>query len=243
MTGPTLFSLAAAVALGAAWLAIPPAFAQGAEEPAAETGDGGAQAAPDDAAPDDAAALDEAAADPAAIPEMALGDPDAPVTLIEYASFTCPHCANFAADQFPQLKADYIDTGRVRFVHREVFFDRFGLWAALIARCGDEALAPGRYFAIADMLYEDQREWVGEGDPAAIAERLRAIGRAAGLDDAQIEACLTNEAEAEALYAWFQANAEADGVNSTPTLIIDGEKYSNMAYEELAAILDERLAQ
>ena len=169
---------------------------------------------------------------------MALGAADAPVTIIEYASFTCPHCADFHADQFQRLKADYIDTGKVRFVYREVYFDRFGLWASMVARCGGEM----RFFGISDMLYEQQEDWIAGGDPAAIAENLRRIGRTAGMDDATLDACLKDEAQAKALVAWYQANAEADGVESTPTLIIDGVKHSNMAYDELKTLIDTALA-
>jgi protein-disulfide isomerase len=204
------------------------------------TADGAtADEAATDEATTDGATTDGAAADEAGmIAEMALGAADAPVTIIEYASFTCPHCADFHADQFQRLKADYIDSGKVRFVYREVYFDRFGLWASMVARCGGEM----RFFGISDMLYDQQKDWIADGDPAAIAENLRRIGRTAGMDDATLDACLKDEAQAKALVAWYQANAEADGVESTPTLIIDGVKHSNMAYDELRTLIDTALA-
>jgi len=86
------------------------------------------------------------------IQDMVMGAEDAPVEIIEYASFTCPHCARFHADVWPQLKADYVETGKVRFIYREVYFDRFGLWASMIARCGGE----GRFFAFTDLIYKEQ---------------------------------------------------------------------------------------
>lgn len=176
--------------------------------------------------------------DISSVVEMAMGPEDAKVTVIEYASFTCPHCARFHDDQFKKLKAEYIDTGKVRFIFRDVYFDRYGLWAALVARCG----GPERFFGIADMLFEQQRDWIGDGqDPVAIADRLRKIGRVAGLEDDQIEACLSDNTKAKTLVAWYQKNAEADDVNSTPTLIINGKKYSNMSYDDLKAIIDEAL--
>ncbi len=171
------------------------------------------------------------------ITEMALGPEDASVTVMEYASFTCPHCANFHKGPFKQLKADYIDTGKVRFVYRDVYFDRFGLWASMVARCGGEE----KFFGIADVLYEQQREWT-QGDPATIADNLRRIGKVAGIAPDAVEACLNDRDKAQALVAWYQENAEAHEVNSTPTLIIDGQKYSNMPYDELKAIIDEKLA-
>lgn len=181
----------------------------------------------------------EAEIDTSTVTEMVLGSPDAPVTMIEYASFTCPHCAAFHADQFKSLKADYIDTGKVQFIYREVYFDRFGLWASMVARCGGEM----RFFGIAEVLYAEQQEWIAGGDPVAISENLRRIGRTAGMDDATLDACLTDETQAQTLVAWFQENAAADGVDSTPTLIINGEKHTNMPYAELAAIIDAELAE
>ncbi len=177
--------------------------------------------------------------DTSGIVEMVMGSEDAPITLVEYASFTCPHCASFHNGTLKQVKAEYVDTGKVRFVYRDVYFDRFGLWAAMVARCD-----ASKFFGIADLLYEQQSEWIaGGGDPALIAENLRRIGRVAGLDNDQLEACLADNANAQALVAWYQANAQADDVNSTPTLIIDGEKHSNMAYADLKAILDEKLGE
>ncbi len=84
-------------------------------------------------------AQDASDVDTSMIKEMSIGNPDAAVTVIEYASFTCPHCASFHASSFKQLKADYIDTGKINFIYRDVYFDRLGLWAAIVARCGDGA--------------------------------------------------------------------------------------------------------
>jgi len=168
---------------------------------------------------------------------MTLGDADAPVTLVEYASFTCPHCANFHDSQFKKLKTDYIDTGKVHFIYRDVYFDRLGLWAALVARCD-----PERFFGVSDLLYSQQRDWIGEGDPNAVVENLRRIGRVAGLDEEGLNTCLADNDKARTLVAWYQQNAEADEINSTPSLMIDGKKYSNMTYDELSAIIDKKLA-
>lgn len=171
--------------------------------------------------------------------DFSLGSPDAKVKLVEYASYTCPHCANFHQTVFGQLKKDYIDTGKVQFTMREVYFDRYGLWAALIARCGGEM----RYFGIHDILFEKQAEWAASEDPAQVVENLKTIGRTAGLEDAAMDACLNDTANAEALIKQFQTNMEADGVEGTPTLFINGAKHSNMAYEDLKALLDAELAK
>ena len=167
---------------------------------------------------------------------MVLGAEDAPVSLIEYASYTCPHCASFHDSVWPEIKRDYVDAGKVRFEYREVFFDRPGLWASLVARCGDGM----RFFGITDLLYENQEEWA-KGQPAEIAEGLRRVGRTAGLTDGQLDACLSDGALAQALVARFEEQAEADGITSTPSFVIDGELHSNMPEEEFRRLLDERL--
>ncbi len=177
----------------------------------------------------------DAEIDTSTITEMTMGNADADVTFIEYASFTCPHCASFHKDQFKQLKADYIDTGKIHFIYRDVYFDQFGLWAAMVARCGGQE----RFFGISDMIYEQQRDWIGDGrDPVAIADRLRTIGKVAGLGEAELEVCLTDNQKARTLVAWYQENAAADDVSSTPTLVINGQKYSNMSYGEMKELLD-----
>lgn len=173
-----------------------------------------------------------------AVPDMVLGQETAPVTVIEYASFTCPHCANFHDTVYDQLKANYIDTGKVKFVYREVYFDRFGLWAAMVARCA----GPEKYFGISDILYDKQKDWLAPQDPAAIADNLRKIGLQAGMNAEQVDACLKDNDMAKAMVAAYQTNATADGIDSTPSFIVDGQKYSNMSYEDFAKILDEKLA-
>jgi protein-disulfide isomerase len=171
--------------------------------------------------------------------DFSLGSPDAKVKIVEYASFTCPHCAQFHAAVFGDLKKDYIDTGKVHFTLREVYFDRFGLWAALIARCGGEM----RYFGIHDMLFDKQQEWATAEDPMQVVGNLKTIGLAAGLDDAAMDVCLNDTVHAEALIKRFQTNMAADGVEGTPTIFINGVKHSNMAYADLKAIIEAELAK
>ena len=186
-----------------------------------------------------ALAQDAADIDTSDIQEMSMGNPDATVTVVEYASFTCPHCAAFHADTFKDLKADYIDSGKINFIYREVYFDRFGLWAAIVARCGDGA--EKRFFGIADMLYSQQQDWARQSEATAIVERLRRIGKTAGLTDGQLDQCLTDADNAQKLYARYLQQAEADDVSSTPTFLINGEKYTNMPYDEMKAILDQAM--
>jgi len=109
----------------------------------------------------------------------------------------------------------------------------------MVARCGGE----DRYFGIIDMIYDQQKEWIGSGDAVGIADRLRKIGKVAGLDADQVDACLADQDKAKTLVAWFQQNSEEHDINSTPSLVINGEKYSNMSYQELSTIIDEKLAE
>ena len=180
----------------------------------------------------------DADVDISTVVDMQIGNPDADVTVIEYASYTCPHCGTFHQGAFKQLKADYIDTGKINFIYREVYFDRFGLWASAIARCAN---TPTAFFGITDMLYATQAEWsrAGGGDPAAIADELRKIGRLAGLEGDAIEACLTDADTLRTLVAWYQENAATDGIESTPSFVINGKKYNNMAYPEMSRLIDE----
>ena len=173
--------------------------------------------------------------DTSSIAEMSLGNPDAPVTVIEYASYTCPHCARFHEGPFKQLKADYIDSGKINFVYREVYFDRYGLWASMIARC---AGTPDAFFGMSDLIYEKQSTWSRAGEPGAIVDELRKIGLLAGLDATKMEACLQDGDKARTLVAWYQENATADGVDSTPSFVINGTKYSNMSYAEMSELID-----
>jgi protein-disulfide isomerase len=187
-------------------------------------------------------AQETASAEAAALPEVkdySIGDENAKVKIVEYASFTCPHCAAFHAAVFKDLKRDYIDTGTVHFTYREVYFDKFGLWAAMVARCGGDT----RYFGIADRLFETQNDWLAGGDTPVAVENLKKIGLTAGMDESTIQACLDDQKMAEAMVARFQANMTADGVEGTPTLFINGEKHGNMAYADLKAIIDPLLAE
>ncbi|SCZ70285.1 DsbA family protein [Epibacterium ulvae] len=184
-----------------------------------------------------AAHAQEAEVDTSTIVEMVQGAEDAPVTLIEYASYTCPHCARFHADGYKKLKAEFIDTGKVKFVYREVYFDRYGLWASMIARCGGTE----KFFGITDLLFTDQSHWARAGDPAAIVEELRKIGKLAGLENAQLDACLQDGTKAQTLVAWYQENATADNVQATPSFVLNGTKVDNQPYADMKALIEAEL--
>ena len=173
------------------------------------------------------------------IEEMILGNPDSPVILTEYASLTCPHCARFHENVYPELKTNYIDNGKILYRFREVYFDRIGLWASMVARCGGSE----KYFGIIDLLFASQKSWSTQRDPRLVVARLMEIGRAAGLSNDALEVCLTDAAKAKRLNDLWEQNREKDNINSTPTFIINGKSYSNMTYDELSSILDDILVK
>ncbi|OIQ45595.1 MAG: thiol-disulfide oxidoreductase [Roseobacter sp. MedPE-SW] len=184
-----------------------------------------------------AASAQEAEVDTSTITEMVMGAEDAPVTLIEYASYTCPHCANFHTGVLKQLKEEYIDTGKMKLIYREVYFDRYGLWASMIARCG----GPEKFFGISDLIYKGQSDWSRAGGASEIIDALRKIGGIAGLDKDTVEACLQDGTKAQTLVAWYQENATADGVESTPSFVLNGTKISNQSYEDFKTLIDAEL--
>jgi protein-disulfide isomerase len=180
------------------------------------------------------------ATDAPVVQEFAMGDPNAPIEIIEYASFTCPHCARFHSDVWPELKANFIDTGKVHFIFRPVYFDGPGLWADMLARCtGDN----DKFFGIAGILFERQAEWSRASTQAGVAEGIVSVGRQAGLDEETVLACLQDNDNAQALVAAFQENVARDKIEGTPSFMIDGVLTDNMSYASFAQLLNEKLAE
>ncbi len=195
-----------------------------------------------EAAPAAPAATSEAQvpapAEPKIVEDLFLGEESAPLTIYEYASFTCPHCAAFHKDNFPKLKAEYIDTGKVRFATREVYFDQVGLWAGILARCDDT-----KYYPISGMLMDEQSEWLGAQNGEELVGNLRKIGAKAGMTAEQMDACWADQAKVADLVHTFQVNADADKIKATPTFMIGGEQVENQSWEDLKAKIDEKLAE
>ena len=167
--------------------------------------------------------------------DIVMGSEDAPVTVIEYASLTCPHCASFHLRTWPEFKEKYVDTGKVRFIMREVYFDAPGLWASMLARCGGEA----GFYPMVDQFLKRQQEWSRDPD---VAGQLQKIGRINGLSSDQMRACLSDREYAETLVSAYQTNAEEDGIQSTPSFVINGELHTgSMAFDEFSALVDQHL--
>ncbi|WCR09074.1 DsbA family protein [Paracoccus fistulariae] len=171
--------------------------------------------------------------------DISLGAEDAPLTLVEYASFTCGHCANFHNDNWDKLKSEYVDTGKVKFIQRDVYFDQLGLWAGILARCGGD----DKYYAVSGLLFEEQQKWLSGSSGEEVAANLRRIGLKAGMTEEQMTACWDDSAKAEQLVATYQKNAGADGIEATPTFIIGGEKVMNQPWDDLKKVIDAKLAE
>jgi protein-disulfide isomerase len=173
-------------------------------------------------------------AKPVSLPDMALGPKDAAVTITEYASMTCPHCARFAEDVFPKIKAAYIDTNKIRYVFREFPLDLKAAAGSMLARCiaKDDA---GKYFAVINALFKSQDEWAGP----KTTESLKLIGKQAGLSGPEVETCLKDQALLDKIAADQKYANEVLKVNSTPTFFINGEMVKGeVSFEDLKKKID-----
>ncbi|WP_084536476.1 DsbA family protein [Azospirillum halopraeferens] len=154
----------------------------------------------------------ESTADRAA--ERVLGRADAPVTIVDYSSLTCPHCATFHVETLPRIKEQYIDTGKAKLVFRDFPFDQWALRASMLARC-----APAeRYFAVLDVLFKTQAQWSRAADPA---KALTQIGKLAGLSDETITACWNDQQLADAILSMRLKGQNEDNIQSTPTFVLN----------------------
>lgn len=170
-------------------------------------------------------------------PEEVMGDPKAKVTVVEYASAACPHCARMNNDVLPQLKKAYIDTGKVKYVFREMLTDPvpFAGTAFMMARCGGDK----NYFALLDDVFHQQQAIYESGD---LPGGLLKIGAKYGLDKDKINACMGDDA-VNALNERV-ARADKDGIEGTPTFLIGDDKLvGEQSYEQLAAAIDKQLAK
>jgi len=169
-----------------------------------------------------------------ALPDRVLGDEDAPVTIVEYLSLTCIHCANFHNNTLPEIKERFIDTGQARLITREFPFDPRAEAGAMLARCADT-----RYHAMVDVLFRQRDNWVQVENAR---DALLQISRVAGFSQESFEACLTDEQLLNDVRAVRARGQEDFGVDSTPTFFINGNKYSGaLSVDEMSAIIESHL--
>jgi protein-disulfide isomerase len=164
--------------------------------------------------------------------EQILGDPQAPVTIIEYASLTCPHCAQFHTEVLPELKERYIAPGKVRMIYRDFPLDQRALTAAALAHCA----GPDRYFSFLDVLFQTQASWAQADDHVAALKRLGKLG---GLSEEEMDACLADQELTDGILRTRLEGQNQHQIGSTPTFIIDGQAYAGSRdIEDFAALID-----
>ncbi len=182
-------------------------------------------------------AMAQTAADvakPVSLPDMALGPEKAAVTITEFASMTCPHCAAFNDQVFPKIKAAYIDTGKIRYIFREFPLDIKAAAGSMLSRCIANGDAQ-KYFAVTDLLFRSQADWVTKNT----AETLERIGKQAGLSQQQVDDCLKNQALLDKISADQKYASEVLKVDSTPTFFINGDKIKGeTSFEEFQKKID-----
>jgi protein-disulfide isomerase len=167
--------------------------------------------------PADAQTIDMTALlEPGPLGDKVLGSADAPVTIVEYASMTCGHCAAFANQTFPALKEKYIDTGKVRFILREFPLDPLAAAAFMLARCAP----PDKFYDMVDLFFAQQKNWAYSDDPVTA---LMNLSKQAGFTQESFEACLTNQELLDGINAVKDRGAQKFGVDSTPTFFVNGQ--------------------
>jgi protein-disulfide isomerase len=165
-------------------------------------------------------------AQPSPLGDVVMGSPDAPVTIVEYASMTCPHCAQFQAKTFPKLKERYIDTGKVRYIFREFPLDPLAAGAFMLARCADK----DKYFSIIDLFFGTQRDWVVPNP----LQPMFNIAKQAGYNEETFNACLKNQQILDGIQNVRDHAAKALNVESTPTFFINGKRVvGDVSIEEM----------
>ena len=166
-----------------------------------------------------------------ALPDKVLGQADAPVTIVEYASMTCPHCAQFHNVTLPELKTKYIDTGKARLIFREFPFDPRAEAGFMLARCADD-----NYFPMVEVLFKQQQNWAAVENAR---DALLQISKLAGFSQESFEACLTDQKLLDDIRAVRQRGANDFKVEATPTFFINGKRYPGaLSIEEMSAIID-----
>ena len=173
---------------------------------------------------------------PSPLGEMALGPEDAKVVIVEYASMTCGHCANFHKKTFGKIKEKYIDTNKIRFVFREFPLDNVASAAFMLARCAPK----DKYFDVIDLMFAEQSTWAFTNNPL---QSMMDFSKQIGFTQASFEACLTNQKLLDGVRWVAERGSKKFGVSATPTLFMNGKKLSGGAldFNQLSEMLDAEL--
>ena len=171
----------------------------------------------------------------AAETDMILGNPDAKITVVEYASMTCPHCAKFHTQSMPAIKKAYLDTGKIKFVFREFPLDRAAFWGSILARCSGK----DRFFGFIDLMFKRQNLWATGSDPM---QELIKLGSLGGVGEAEFKACLADKKLGDGILQTRQTASKKYEINATPGFLINGKKAEGVFdYKTLAAVIDPML--
>lgn len=167
-----------------------------------------------------------------ALSERVIGNSEAPITIIEYASLTCPHCANFHAKTLPRIKKEWIETGKAKMIFRDYPLDKYAASGAMIARCAPK----DKYFIFLNAFYAQQKNWSSAPDPIKVLTQLAGLG---GMSKEDVDTCLANEALQDGILQMrLEGQMEYD-INSTPSFVINGKKISNLPYDDFNDILED----
>jgi protein-disulfide isomerase len=177
-------------------------------------------------------ALAQAAEVPAlASDDAIMGKADAPITIFEYASLTCPHCAEFDQETFPKVKSEWIDPGKARLVFRDYPLDQMALKAAMLARCAP----PDKFFSFIDVLFRSQMSWAAAGSAEAVLQALSRIARLGGISEDKFNACINDKALNDRILNERLVAQQQYGVESTPTFFVNGKKVVGaLPYDDFA---------
>jgi protein-disulfide isomerase len=185
-------------------------------------------------------ALAQAAEVPAlASDDAIMGKADAPITIFEYASLTCPHCAEFDQETLPKVKADWLDTGKAKLIFRDYPLDQFALKAEVVARCAP----PDRFFSFIDVLFRQQGSWATAGGPEQVTQALSRIARLGGISEDKFNSCVNDKALSDRILNERLVAQNKYEVESTPTFFINGKKVVGaLPYDEFAKALSQASA-
>jgi len=167
--------------------------------------------------------------------QVVVGAEDAPVTVVEYMSLTCPHCANFHTTTLPDVMKNYVDTGKVRMVFRDFPLDAVAYRAAIVTHCMAEA-GPKRYYGFVQILFQQQQRWATSRDPLGEIAKLARIG---GMSQERFDACLTNEDYGRRVIQSYQQGEAEFGIRSTPSFVVNGRTVAGgMSFSEFERLVD-----
>jgi len=164
--------------------------------------------------------------------EIFLGNKDSKIVVIEYASMTCIHCANFHKEVYPKIKENYIDTNKIKYIFRDFPLDKQALFGSVLARCAPRE----KYFDFIKLILNTQKKWISNDD--TFMDKLKNIGKLAGLNENKINTCFKNEQIVDKIIKSRSVGEQKYNISSTPSLIINEKKYSAMSYENFEKIIE-----